>query len=217
MRYLIAFLVLVLVGCHRTVDPTFEEPPIGTSFITVEYDGKQFNYVDGKNGVKSLGRSFGAFSNDSTVAGLGEALEDTIGGTTWTILMYFTPEELRKNTGNFTKLFDAGSYDYLLLDKNFSVLGNRGAVISTVSSIDSIGYGVGNTTLIEKDDRPRLFQIEKAYFYNLTYDELIWVEGTFDGWMSNDQRIKGKFRIKVQHFLGNPPKFAQNVPSKKGG
>ncbi len=206
MKTLLLFIALLLAGCHRIsdpdpIEPDFEEPPIGTSFISVEYDGKRVDYVDGKKRIASQGTTFSSFSGNPNIAGLGETLKDSVTGTSWTILFYFKPDELQKNTGNFTKLFNAGTYSYLLQDKDYNPVGERGVAISTSTAVNS-NSGIGNTTLILRDDRTRLFEVKKAYFYSLTHDRLIWVEGSFESWMAGDKKVKGKFRVKVQHNLG---------------
>lgn len=167
----------------------------------VEYNGKKSIFVDGKNAFLS-GLSSGDI-NRPDIQGLGGSLTDTTDGTSWGILFYDKVENFKKNTGNITKLFDAGEHDYLLLGRKYEIIGNRGVVVSTDTPIKEVpGTSDGNTTQIQKDDRPRKFQVEKAYFYNTTSDNtsdrFIWVEGTFDTWMNNNKKAEGEFRIQVQ-------------------
>ncbi|WP_154173274.1 hypothetical protein [Larkinella terrae] len=193
--------MLLIAGCHRTIEPVEPVPPIGTAYLRVEYEGKKSTYVEGKNGI-ILSSSFGSFINNSNMVGMGGGIKDSINNIDWTILFYFKAADYQKNTGNFTKLFDSGDYNYLLLDKDYNPIGEKGVVISTSSPLDtSTTYRKANTTLLQKDDRPRLLEVKKAYFYNLTYDRFIWVEGKFESWMSDNKKIKGEFRIKVQHDL----------------
>ncbi|WP_138991496.1 hypothetical protein [Larkinella sp. C7] len=201
MKNGVVFLLLLFVGCHRSVEPLVPEPPIGKAYIRVEYDGKTYNYVEGKKGIIAS-TNFSSFLNNTTIVGMGGALRDSINNIDWGIVFYFKTEEYQKNTGNFTKLFDAGKFDYLLLDKSYKPIGERGVVITTSSPLDtSTTYRRANTTLLQKDDRVRVLEVKKAYFYNLTYDRFIWVEGNFESWMSGNKKIKGVFRIKVQHDL----------------
>ncbi|MPR37304.1 hypothetical protein [Salmonirosea aquatica] len=217
MKNLLIILALLLVGCNDStnqmepMEPEFTEPPEGLSFISAEYDGERFDFIENQNGVKSLGISFTNRSSDTVAAklgtaviGLGETLGDSLTKTQWTIMLHFTRQEWLLNQGNSTKLLKSGPYDFLFQDKSYHLTSSRGAVIEIVKWADD-GSGLGNSTLTEQDSKTRSFTISKVYYDTLTNSQLlyplIWIEGSFDGWMSGDKKIKGKFRIKTQPNL----------------
>ncbi|GAB3011649.1 hypothetical protein GCM10027185_02010 [Spirosoma pulveris] len=138
------------------------------------------------------------------VAGLGESLLDSLTNTQWTIMLCFTRQEWLFNQSNSTNLLKSGSYDFLYQDSCYHLTGSRGAVIKTIKWADD-GNGLGNSTLIEQENKTRSFTISRVYYNNLTNAQLlyplIWIEGSFDRWMRDDKRIKGKFRIKMQPNL----------------
>lgn len=220
MRNVLVFLAFLLVGCHDSINPIeankpveteFVEPPEGVSFISAEYDGKRFDFVENQNGVKSLGITFTNRSSDTVAAklgtavvGLGETLSDSLTKTQWTIMLCFTRQEWLLNPGNSSNLLKSGPYDFLFQDKSYHLTSSRGALIETVKWADG-GSGLSNSTLTEQDGKPRSFTISRVYYNNLTNPQslypLIWIEGSFDGWMWGDKKIKGKFRIKTQPNL----------------
>lgn len=217
MKNLLIILALLLVGCNDStnqiepIETEFTEPPEGVSFISAEYDGKRFDFIENQNGVKSRGTSFTNRSSDTiaaklgtAVVGLGEALVDSLTKTEWTIMLHFTRQEWLLNPGNSTKLLKSGSYDFLFQDKSYHLTSSRGAVIEIVKWADD-GSGLGNSTLTEQDGKTRSFTISRVYYDNLTNSQLlyplIWIEGSFEGWMWGDKKIKGKFRIKTQPNL----------------
>ena len=207
MRNVVVFLALLTIGCRESInsikpaEAEFVEPVEGVSFISAEYEGKRFDYVEGKNGVRSLGISFSNFSSYTTIVGFGEALKDSSSGTTWRVSFYFTQDELKKNIANSTNLFYSGNYTYLFTDTNYNPMGARGTEIEISTPVDS-SYSLSNTTLIQKDERPRSFTVNKVYFNDLTNNQLpirlIWLEGSFEGWMMDNKKVKGRFRIKTQ-------------------
>lgn len=220
MRNVLVFLAFLLVGCHDSITPIeankpveteFIEPSEGVSFISVEYDGKRFDFVEKQNGVKSLGTTFTNRSSDTVAAklgtavvGLGETLSDSLTKTQWTIMLCFTRQEWLLNPGNSTNLLQSGSYDFLFQDKSYHLTSSRGALIETVKWAND-GSGLSNSTLTEQDSKPRSFTISRVYYNNLTNPQLlyplIWIKGSFDGWMWGDKKIKGRFRIKTQPNL----------------
>ncbi len=210
MKNSFVLLLLLLTGCQELVTPIkpavpveveFVEPPEGVSFIVGECNGRRFTYVDGQDGVKSMGISFSSFSNMPAIVGFGETLKDTLNNSVWNLVFYFKTEEFKKNISNSTKLFYAGDYQYLLLDQNYNPVGNRGVQLST-GTYNGSGSGIGNTTLIQADAHSRVFTVERVYFNNLPNPQLlnplIWIEGSFESWMASDVNVKGQFRIKTQ-------------------
>ena len=135
MRNVLVFLAFLLVSCHDSINPIeankpveteFVEPPEGVSFISAEYDGKRFDFIENQNGVKSLGTTFTNRSSDTVAAklgtavvGLGETLSDSLTKTQWTIMLCFTRQEWLLNAGNSTKLLKSGSHDFLFQDKSY--------------------------------------------------------------------------------------------------
>lgn len=210
--FVLLVLLLLLMGCHELLTPiqpskipgvVFVEPPEGVSFISAQYEGKRYDYVDGQNGVKSMGVSFSSFSGTPNLVGFGEALLDSLNRTRWDILFYFTADEFKKNINNSTKLFYAGEYKYLLKDSNFDPIGNRGTEIGTITyDGGGSGHGLSNTTMIPAHKRSQSFKVERVYYSKLTDPQLrwplIWLEGSFEGWMMDDKKVKGRFRIKTQ-------------------
>ncbi len=195
---LLCLAFIGLVSCRKqTVDPI---PPLGTSYLTAEVNGKKNTYVEGDNDIELSGRF--NFSVLHPNPGHGAGFRNLTDGSDWSIYFFFTPEEYQKNTGNFPKLFDAGKFDFIKLDKNYQYTNIRGVEI--IKSQKNENGDQWRSTSYQQNERPQLFEVTKAYFYGQTYDRFIWVEGTFDCWVGNfyeTEHIKGKFRIKVQHDL----------------
>jgi hypothetical protein len=119
-------------------------------------------------------------------------------------MLCFTRQEWLLNSGHSTKLLKPGSYDFLFRDKSYQLTSSKGAVIETIKWVDG-STGLSNSTLTEQDSKFRSFAISKVYYNNLMNSQslhpLIWIEGSFEGWMRDDKKIKGKFRIKTQPNL----------------
>ncbi len=194
--YLLCFL-LILAGCKKkSVDP---EPlvPMGKAFITIETDGKKQTYVEGNPGVESL-NIFGTSTKHDNVGHGGGIRIDKV---SWEFFFYFPREEYLSNTGNFAKLFKPGKLDYLTLDRSFNYTKINGVTINRGEQVTANTGRYANSEY-QENSNPQNFEISDAYFYNSTYDRFIWVEGSFDcsiGFFDDLKKVKGKFRIKVQH------------------
>lgn len=191
------FSLVLLTGCRKkNVDP---EPqiPFGKAFITIETDGKKQTYIEGEAGVEPLN----IFGTSTQHANKGHGGGIKINDVSWEFFFYFTKEEYEQNTGNFSKLFKPGKLPYLSLDRSFNYTNIYGVTINRGQQLtDSTGTRANSE--YQENNKPQDFEITDAYFYNSTYDRFIWVEGTFDcsiGFFNDLKRIKGKFRVKVQH------------------
>lgn len=193
-------VALTLNGCRKeeSVEPTI--PPLGKSFLSVEVNGKKQMYVEGEDNM-TLFSSF-QFSTEHPNPGHGASFENADGTINWGFFFFFTPEEYKQNTGNYPLLFKSGKHDFVKLDKSYQYLKIRGVEIRKT---EKTALGTPwKSTAYQQNEQPQEFEVTDAYFYNLTYDRFIWVEGKFDCWIGDfveAEHIKGTFRIKVQHDL----------------
>ena len=191
------FSLILLSGCRKkNIDPE-PEIPLGKGFITIETDGKKETFVEGDPGVELLNIFGTSTQHENKGHGGGIRIKDV----SWEFFFFFTQEEYQLNTGNFSKLFKPGKLPYLSLDRSFNYTNIYGVTINRGQQLtDSTGKYANSE--YQENSKPQDFQITDAYFYNSTYDRFIWVEGTFDssiGFFDDLKRVKGKFRVKVQH------------------
>lgn len=203
MKYILILLLVLLFSCKKTPEmrPSFQEPPMGISYVYVEQDNQEILYQEGAEHIE-IGGSFVSSTKHNNL-GNGMVFRNTATATHWRINFFFSEEEYKKNTGNFTKLFNEGNYPFIRLDKEYNYTVTKGVEIETCQQLSEF-FCQGGSTSYQQSEQPQKFTVTKAYFYNLTYDRFIWVEGEFDCWLNdagfnNAKRIKGKFRIKVQH------------------
>ena len=194
-------IIALLTGCKKKqeIDPS-EQIPIGKAFVSIESDGKKETYIEGNPGVESLNLFMSSTEQPNPGHGGGISVK---GKEAWEFFFFYTEEEYYANTGNFTKLFRPGPFDFIKLDRNFKYLNIKGVEIVKRQS-DATGNSGWGSTVYQENILPQKFEVTNAYFYNETYDRFIWVEGTFEcgiGFFDAIKPVKGKFRIKVQHNL----------------
>ena len=199
--FYIFFILALLTACKKKqeVDPV-EEVPIGKAFVSIESDEKKETYVEGSPGIESLNLFMSSTQQPNPGHGGGISVK---GKEAWEFFFYYSEDEYYANTGNFTKLFHPGPFDFIKLDRNFNFLNIKGVEI-VKRHTDADGTQGWGSTVYQENVLPQKFEITNAYFYNETYDRFIWVEGTFEcglGFFDNIKPVKGKFRIKVQHNL----------------
>ncbi|NIJ55229.1 hypothetical protein [Dyadobacter arcticus] len=197
--FLLALALLTACKHKRDVDPV-ENVPIGKAFVTIESEEKKETYIEGNSGIESL--NLANFSTENANPGHGGGISIN-GKDRWEFYFYYSEDEYYANTGNFTKLFHSGPFEFIKLNRDFKFLNIRGVeIIKRYTNAD--GSGGYKSTVYQEDLSPQKFEVTNAYFYNETYDRFIWVEGTFEcgiGYFDDIKPVKGRFRIKVQHNL----------------
>ena len=113
-------IIALLTGCKKKqeIDPS-EQIPIGKAFVSIESDGKKETYIEGNPGVESLNLFMSSTEQPNPGHGGGISVK---GKEAWEFFFFYTEEEYYANTGNFTKLFRPGPFDFIKLDRNFKYL-----------------------------------------------------------------------------------------------
>ncbi|MEO6282283.1 MAG: hypothetical protein ABIN80_01115 [Dyadobacter sp.] len=192
-------LVLFIASCgNDNIEPTDPIADLASdkSYLIVEMDGKDYNFIEGKAGIEINGRFSTSTQHPNAGHGGGFSMKDS---TDWYIIFFFNREDLKANTANAKKLFDVKKYDYLRLDRNYEFVNILGVEVGTTKDMGN-GTALLKNTLYQENQNPQSFEVTKV-FLSPTSDKFVFVEGNFECWLGDFQvrkKVKGKFRIQVQ-------------------